>query len=105
MPTLVIDKDRCIGCGQCAADCLPQALQMRDGSPAMVKEESCMDCHHCLAVCPVGALTINGHGPGESAALEKTARLFGFVPSGQGTTQRAPVQARQHSRRRHAGTA
>lgn len=71
MPTLVIDKDRCIGCGQCAADCLPQALQMRDGSPAMVKEESCMDCHHCLAVCPVGALTINGHGPGESAALEK----------------------------------
>lgn len=71
MPTLAIDNDRCLGCGQCAADCLPQTLQMRDGRPVMVKEESCMDCRHCLAVCPVGALSIHGHGPAESADLEK----------------------------------
>ena len=70
MPTLTVDAERCIRCGQCAADCLPRALQLREGKPALVREESCMDCRHCLAVCPSGALSLHGHGPAESAPLE-----------------------------------
>lgn len=70
MAKLVIAMERCTGCGRCVADCLPQVLQLRDGTPALVREESCMDCRHCLAVCPVGALSIGGHGPAESSPLE-----------------------------------
>ena len=70
MSTLTIDSGRCNGCGQCAADCLPRALQLREGKPALVSEETCMDCRHCLAVCPTGALSIHGHGPEESAPLD-----------------------------------
>lgn len=67
---LAIDRERCIGCGLCVSDCLPRALQMRDGAPALINADACMRCLHCLAICPSGALSIHGRTPEESAPLE-----------------------------------
>lgn len=51
-----IDKERCIGCGACVADCFPEALKLEDGKAVLVN--TCIECGHCFAVCPSGAITM-----------------------------------------------
>lgn len=53
-----INADRCIGCGRCAADCLPQALEIREGKAHFLADHNCMLCGHCIAVCPASAVSI-----------------------------------------------
>lgn len=55
-PTVSIDKEKCIGCGICAKDCVAKAITIVAGK-ANVKSE-CLYCGHCLAVCPCGAVSI-----------------------------------------------
>jgi len=58
---IVIDRDKCTGCGECAADCLRHALEIRDGK-AVVLSDDCLKCGHCLAICPANAVQIKGVG-------------------------------------------
>lgn len=53
---VIIDKDKCIGCGACYRDCFGFALRMEDGK-AIVKK-NCFLCGHCVAVCPADAVSI-----------------------------------------------
>lgn len=69
MSDFVLDTERCISCGLCVQDCLPGALQMVEGRPALTQPERCMGCLHCLAVCPHGAITMLGQKPEASAPL------------------------------------
>lgn len=52
-----IDKDACVGCGACVAQCPVQALSMVDGK-AVVDANTCVDCGACVGVCPTGAITL-----------------------------------------------
>lgn len=52
-----IDKDTCIGCGACVAQCPVQALSLVDGK-AEVDANTCTDCGACVGVCPVQALSL-----------------------------------------------
>ena len=70
MLQFTVDKDKCVSCGACAEDCLPQAIQMLDQYPVIPNEDRCMRCLHCLTVCPVGAISILGHSPAESKVLK-----------------------------------
>lgn len=63
-----IDKDKCIQCGECAADCPAGIIAMR-GFPEMGDESRCYRCQHCYAVCPTGALSILGLAPDEGVSL------------------------------------
>lgn len=56
MAWLVIDTERCIGCGACLEACLYGALAL-EGSIAVVNER-CTACGACLPVCPVEALSL-----------------------------------------------
>ena len=47
----------CIGCGLCAKDCFPGALEVQNGTAVLVNMERCIDCGHCIAVCPQSAVT------------------------------------------------
>lgn len=68
-----IQRDVCIGCGLCAADCIAGSLEIRDGKA--VKTRDCILCGHCVAICPTGAVSIPGYdmadveeiGPGQAA--------------------------------------
>jgi ferredoxin len=66
MLDLRVDADKCIRCGECAADCPYLCIALDggtgDGLPAAVpgREIQCIDCGHCLAVCPTGALSVMG---------------------------------------------
>lgn len=68
-----VDQEKCIHCGQCAADCPVNIISMQEGLPVISREEQCFECGHCLAVCPTGALSILGKGPeGSLPVAEQT---------------------------------
>lgn len=47
--------DKCIHCGQCAANCPVKAISMVDGRPKWTKEK-CLKCCGCINRCPVSAI-------------------------------------------------
>lgn len=55
---VLFDPTACIGCGACARDCFPEAIEMDGRIPAFSHPDACIRCGHCVAVCPVGAVTM-----------------------------------------------
>lgn len=53
---VIIDKDKCVGCGKCIADCVAENLEFVDNK-ANVKG-TCLQCGHCVAICKNDAVTI-----------------------------------------------
>ncbi len=66
-----VDKDLCVGCGECVADCPAMIIEMTGEIPAIApeKEARCIGCRHCLAVCPSGAVSILGEQPKDDPAF------------------------------------
>ena len=50
-----IDQSKCMGCGECVADCFNGCLAVIDGK-ANVVGSRCTECGHCFAVCPSEAI-------------------------------------------------
>ena len=62
LPTVSVDKDKCIGCGFCASMC-PDVFEMKDDGKAHVKnpkgcESGSCDCKSVAENCPVKAITV-----------------------------------------------
>lgn len=57
---ILIDQERCIGCGSCARDCLPRAIEVIDKKAHFLPENNCMECGHCIAICPRDAVVLEG---------------------------------------------
>lgn len=73
MLQLMIDRERCITCGECIKDCPVLVLRADDDGYPLVgegKEKVCIGCQHCLTVCPTAALSVLGKNPDESMSLE-----------------------------------
>lgn len=71
---IVIDKKKCVKCGNCIEDCIVKLLQKdADGFPFLPEslKQYCLNCQHCLAVCPAAAVTCNGVSPEECAVVGK----------------------------------
>ena len=60
--TTVIDREHCIGCGECVRVCPSQTLEMKDGK-AIVTGDRSLGCGHCVAVCPVEAVRVEALDP------------------------------------------
>lgn len=52
-----IDKDKCNGCGACAAACHEGAIEMIDGVATLTREDYCDGLGDCLPACPANAIT------------------------------------------------
>ena len=57
MANMLVNKEKCVGCGLCARDCLRNTIFMRDGK-AEIDVSGCIKCGHCIAVCPQDAVTL-----------------------------------------------
>ena len=66
MSGLVIDKQKCIGCGLCAGACPASALTMVD-DVAQVDQAACVLCGICVDSCPEGAIAIVKESQGNTA--------------------------------------
>lgn len=56
--TLELDKDQCIGCGECQNVCPHQVLMLIDRKAEIVDHDSCIECGACVTNCPVEALSV-----------------------------------------------
>jgi nitroreductase/NAD-dependent dihydropyrimidine dehydrogenase PreA subunit len=75
-----IDEEKCIRCGECAADCPYGVIVQEPGELPRVnpeREGMCIRCKHCVAVCKPGALSVLGVEP------EGLRPLAGNLPSGE----------------------
>jgi nitroreductase/NAD-dependent dihydropyrimidine dehydrogenase PreA subunit len=54
---IIIDKEKCTGCGACVRDCLNKTLILKDGKAEWIRE--CFRCMHCVAACPAGAVSVD----------------------------------------------
>lgn len=70
---VVIDSEKCIGCGACQKDCVGNNIDLVDGK-AVVRSDSCIMCGHCEAICPCGAVTLSGFAD-EVESFEEQVRL------------------------------
>ncbi|MCR5576299.1 MAG: nitroreductase family protein [Oscillospiraceae bacterium] len=71
---VIIDREKCVGCGLCALDCLARAISVEDGRAAIVK--GCFHCGHCVAICPAEAVRIEG-GDYDMRDVEPVGAGFG----------------------------
>lgn len=56
---VLIDTEKCTGCGLCKKDCVAFDIDIIDGK-AKANGVSCISCGHCEAICPQNAVKLTG---------------------------------------------
>lgn len=78
---IVVDEEKCNGCGNCIIGCHEGALALINGKARLIKESYCDGLGACLPTCPTDAITIeereadefSAPAPGSPADLELQA--------------------------------
>ena len=91
----LIDNDRCVGCGLCAAVCPMDTLAVKDGK-AVVQGGDSLNCDHCAAACPEGAIQVTSIDP-ELSRFRTFSADSRWLPHGRFDT--APLVNLMGSRR------
>ncbi len=57
---VMIDTDKCVGCGICAKTCVAHNIAINDKKAETVLDD-CLMCGQCAAVCPKEAVSVSGY--------------------------------------------
>jgi len=93
--TVVIDQDKCVGCGSCLEACVAfRTLSLgADGKAHFDPAGGCIGCGHCMCICPAAAISLRGADP------EKVRQFPGGKPPVDFDTITAVVQHRRSIRK------
>lgn len=80
--TLVHDRERCAGCGMCAAVCPHGVFALSNGKAKVLLRDACMECGACARNCPASAIDVEA-GVGCATGLLQEW-LHGFSASRKG---------------------
>jgi NAD-dependent dihydropyrimidine dehydrogenase PreA subunit len=58
MPKVIIDQEKCAGCGECVDTCPAEVLEMQDDKAVVINEDECLECESCVEVCEEDAITL-----------------------------------------------
>ncbi len=75
--TLRLDKEACIGCGNCVTVCPHRIFALTEGKAELCDRNACMECGACAKNCPAQAISVT---PGVGCAAEIIANwVNGFA--------------------------
>ena len=80
-----INREKCNGCGACAAACHEGAIAMVDGKAQLMRDDYCDGLGDCLPACPTGAITFverKAAAYDEAAVLAAKAKKEEKLPCG-----------------------
>lgn len=58
MVKIVVDNDKCTGCGTCVDTCPVAVFEIKDGKSVPAKPEECLVCRACEVQCPENAIQV-----------------------------------------------
>ena len=58
--TLMLDQEKCIGCGQCAIVCPHTVFKVEKSKAYIVDFDGCMECGACQFICPARLPLVEG---------------------------------------------
>jgi NAD-dependent dihydropyrimidine dehydrogenase PreA subunit len=79
---IVIDEEKCNGCGLCVPGCREGALQIIDGKARLISDLFCDGLGACIGHCPEGALTIEER---EAEPYDEKRVMEGMLDKGDNT--------------------
>lgn len=60
MGTMLVDAEKCDGCGLCILNCIFRTWEMGDDEvPVYKKGGACFSCYNCLVACPKDAISVD----------------------------------------------
>lgn len=80
---VVIDEEKCDGCGDCVPSCAEGAIRIIDGKARLIAENLCDGMGACLGECPRGAISIEERpADGFSPQAVEARKARGAAPPG-----------------------
>lgn len=68
---IVIDQEKCVGCGLCAEDCPNRCISL-ENKKARADTGACIECGHCFAICPQNAVSMAGYDCADEPVVPMT---------------------------------
>lgn len=62
MYEVIVDNDKCIGCGECVDICPVEVYELQDEKSVPVNAEDCVGCESCIEVCEQDAIIVREVG-------------------------------------------
>ena len=90
---IVIDQEKCNGCGLCVSDCPEGALRVIDGKARLVGDLLCDGLGACMGSCPEDAISVIER---EAEPYDEIQVLKNIIPQGRNVLQAHLEHLRNH---------
>ena len=90
---IIIDQEKCNGCGVCVSDCPEGALRIIDGKARLVGDLLCDGLGACMKSCPEDAISVEER---EAEPYDEIRVLENIIPQGRNVLQAHVEHLRNH---------